>query len=123
MAAVLVDTSIWIDHLHEAEPTLVDLLDQSLVCVHPMIIGELALGTITRRTDVLALLANLPSTIGASHEEVLRFIETRRLYGKGLSLVDVHLLAATRLTPDASLWTRDKRLRDAATDEGVAWST
>jgi predicted nucleic acid-binding protein len=121
VAMVLVDTSIWIDHLHKTESTLVELLDLSLVCIHPMIIGELALGSIKRRTEVLALLANLPSAVIASHEEVLRLVEARRMYGEGLSLVDAHLLAATRLTSGAALWTRDKRLRDVAVEEGIAW--
>lgn len=66
---VLVDTSVWIDHLHRAETTLVDLLDQSRVCLHPMVIGELALGSIKRRSDVLALLTSLPPAVAASHAE------------------------------------------------------
>jgi predicted nucleic acid-binding protein len=117
---ILVDTSIWIDHLHRTEPRLVALLEDAEVCVHPMIIGELALGSLRDRSVVLSLLGDLPGIAVAAHAEVLRFIESQALYGIGLSLVDAHLLAALRLSSTAKLWTRDRRLQSAAKRLGVA---
>lgn len=113
---ILVDTAIWIDHLHRSEPRLVELLDRNDVLVHPMVIAELALGSLANRSTVLGLLAHLPQARRASDAEVLAFIESRALFSKGLSLVDAHLLASTLLTPTALLWTRDKRLRAAAVE-------
>ncbi len=117
---ILVDTSIWIDHLHRSEPELVRLLERNEVSVHPMVIGELALGSLANRTQVLTLLERLPHTRTATADEVLSLIELASLASRGLSLVDVHLLAAVLLTPECLLWTRDRRLLAAAGDH--AWS-
>ena len=117
---ILVDTSIWIDHLHRSEAALSVLLNEAQVCTHPMIIGELALGSLKDRTTILALLADLPGTVLATHAEVVAFVELHALYGLGLSLVDAHLLAALRLSPRDRLWTRDRRLRRAADKLGVS---
>ena len=117
---ILVDTSIWIDHLHSPEGTLSVLLNEARVCTHPMIIGELALGSLRDRKTILGLLSDLPSTPQATHAEVLPFVERHALYGKGLSLVDAHLLATLRLSPPDRLWTRDRRLRRAADQLGVS---
>ena len=119
---ILVDSSVWIDHLHRAEVGLIALLDANEVAVHPMVIGELALGAIVERDAFLELLTALPSVVEASHPEVLRFVSDRRLQGRGLSFVDVHLLAAVVLSSDARLWTRDRRLREAAVELGLEWS-
>jgi predicted nucleic acid-binding protein len=117
---ILVDTSIWIDHLHGTESGLVTLLEDAEVCVHPMIIGELALGSLRDRSLVLSLLRDLPDIPVATHAEVLQLIESHALYGTGLSLVDAYLLAALRLSSAAQLWTRDRRLQSAAKRLGVA---
>jgi hypothetical protein len=117
---ILVDTSIWIDHLHRTEPRLVALLEDADVCIHPMIIGELALGSLRDRSVVLSLLGDLPGIPVAAHAEVHQLIESHALYGIGLSLVDAHLLAALRLSSTAKLWTRDRRLQSAAKRLGVA---
>jgi predicted nucleic acid-binding protein len=117
---VLVDTAVWIDHLHVGLPELVALLEQARVCTHPMVIGELALGNLSRRDEVITLLSDLSGTTTATNDEVLQLIDSQQLSGKGLSLVDVHLLAATLLTPDTVLWTSDKHLRAAAAAAGVA---
>ena len=117
---ILVDTSIWIDHLHRSEAALSVLLSEAQVCTHPMIIGELALGSLRDRTTILGLLSDLPSTPLATHAEVLMLVEFQSLYGIGLSLVDAHLLAALRLSSPGRLWTRDRRLRLAAESLGVA---
>lgn len=117
---ILVDTSIWIDHLHQGEPRLVALLNRNEVLSHPLVTGELALGSLADRDTLLSLLAHLPHAASASDAEILAFIEAQALYSRGLSLVDVHLLAATRLTPAARLWTRDRRLLTAAEDLDLA---
>ena len=117
---ILVDTSIWIDHLHRPEPQLTSLLGDVLAAAHPMIIGELALGTMRQRSAVLQMLSDLPGTTVATHTEVLDLVESHKLFGIGLSLVDAHLLAAVRLDPQASIWTRDRRLHAAAQRLGVA---
>ena len=111
---ILVDTSIWIDHLRAGDPLLARLLDQGRVLVHPFIVGEIALGNLSKRGLVLQTLQDMPQAVQATHEEVLDFIEEQSLPGRGIGYVDAHLLAATRLTEGASLWTRDKRLRSAA---------
>jgi predicted nucleic acid-binding protein len=117
---ILVDTSIWIDHLHRSDATLSDLLQEAQVCVHPMVIGELALGSLRDRQTVLGLLADLPIAPVATNAEVLAFVDANGLYGIGLSLVDAHLLAALRLSLSNRLWTRDRRLRLAAERLGVS---
>jgi predicted nucleic acid-binding protein len=108
---ILVDTSVWIDHLHVGEPLLAELLEQTEVCRHPMVVAELALGTMRDRATVLGLLGNLPGVRLPAHDEVLGLVESSVLYGKGLSVVDAHLLAAARINDHVRLWTRDKRLR------------
>jgi predicted nucleic acid-binding protein len=117
---ILVDTSIWIDHLHRTDAVLSALLNQAQVRTHPMIIGELALGSPRDRTTILGLLSDLPSTPIATHAEVLAFIEEHTLHGIGLSLIDAHLLAASRLSPPDRLWTRDRQLGRAADELGVS---
>ncbi len=111
---ILVDTAVWIDHLHAAESRLESLLLDADVCVHPMIVGELALGSLRNRSAVLALMRHLPEAPTATHHEVLHFVDTHSLHGTGLSLVDAHLLAALKLSETDRLWTRDRRLRQAA---------
>lgn len=111
---ILVDTSVWVDHLRRGDPQLAALLDSAAVLVHPFIVGEIACGNLAERKVVLELLQDLPAARVAEADEVLTYIERQRLSGKGLGYVDVHLLAAVALTVGASLWTRDKRLRAAA---------
>ena len=117
---ILVDTSIWIDHLHEPEPHLVELLENDAVGCHPLVIEELALGSIRDRATLLGLLASLRSLPVLSHFELLTLVDKRRLWGRGLSPVDAHLLGAVALTPGALLWTRDKRLTTACQSAGIA---
>jgi predicted nucleic acid-binding protein len=116
---ILVDTSVWIDHLHRAQPTLVELLLRDEVACHPLVIEELMLGSIASLDAVLASLTLLQRTAVATHAEVRALVETHQLWGRGLSAVDAHLLASVLLTAGAVLWTRDKRLRTAAGEVGV----
>jgi predicted nucleic acid-binding protein len=112
---ILVDTSVWIDHLRAGDRDLAGLLLGGEACCHPLIIGELACGTLHRRQEIIGLLQALPNLDRVADEEALFFIERHRLHGKGLGLIDVHLLAASSLG-SARLWTRDKRLKKAAQD-------
>ncbi len=116
---ILVDTSIWIDHLRQHDENLSKLLNQGQALVHPFVIGELALGNLRDRDTVLDALQNLPQAPVATEGEVLQFIQKNCLYGMGIGYIDAHLLAATRLAPGATLWTRDKRLLTAATSLGL----
>jgi predicted nucleic acid-binding protein len=116
---ILVDTSVWVDHLHATEPELVDLLARDEVGSHPMVVEELALGSLKARSSVISLLSALHRFPSISHEEILDFVDGRRLWGRGLSAADVHLLGSVLLEGGSGLWTRDKRLRSAAADVGV----
>jgi len=107
---ILADTSVWIDHLRRGDAELSSLLNAGQIVTHPFVIGELALGNLQNRKIVLDALASLPQVTLASNDEVLGFIDRLSLFGRGIGFIDAHLLAAVRLTPGVSLWTRDKRL-------------
>jgi len=117
---ILVDSTIWIDHLRRGDAALADLLNRGRVLAHPFVIGELALGSLHQRHVVLGALRDLPQATVATDGEVMGFIDRHALHGRGIGYVDVHLLAATQLSADARLWTRDRRLLDAAVKLGVA---
>ena len=116
---VLVDTNIWIDHLRKTEPVLVDLLERDQVCVHQSVITELALGNLKNRSFFLKMFERLMIVRNVDDQGVRHLVEERRLWDRGLSAVDAALLASVVVTPGVSLWTRDKRLRQAARDVGV----
>jgi hypothetical protein len=117
---ILADSSVWIDHFRRGDPRLHLALDEGEVLMHPFILGELACGNFRNRHEVLGLLQELPSTRVATHQEAMSMIDARRLMGRGIGYVDVHLLAATALTPDARLWTADKRLASVASALGLS---
>ena len=107
---ILVDTSVWIDHLRNANSRLAEALEYEGVLMHPLVLGELSCGELKKRREVLNLLTTLPAGVVATDEETLRFIERHRLMGKGIGYIDAHLLASATLTEAATLWTKDKRL-------------
>lgn len=111
---ILVDTSVWVDHLRRGDAALAAALTANVVATHPYVIGELACGQMSGRERVLNLLRALPKVTAATDEEALQLLEHLRLYGQGLGYIDVHLLAAASLSPHARLWTRDKRLKAVA---------
>ena len=111
---ILIDTSVWINHLRAGDENLVTLLNSSQVLAHPFVIGELACGNLRKRDDVLRLLNDLPRAPVASHEEVLHFIESNKLMGQGVGYIDTHLLASTALADMTLIWTRDNRLQKIA---------
>ena len=115
---VLADTSVWIQHFRQGLPILADRLAEGLILVHPFVSGELACGNLKNRPVILSDLQALPWAKPASDEEVLQLIEDRRLWGRGLAWVDVHLLASALLS-HCGLWTLDKKLGEAATEIGV----
>lgn len=110
---VLVDTSVWVEHLRDRAIGLEALLNEGRVVCHPFIIGELACGNLKRRSEILVLLHALPKTIIGEHEEVIQFIENYTLMGKGLGYIELHLLVSAILTM-VSLWTLDKKLNEVA---------
>jgi predicted nucleic acid-binding protein len=116
---ILVDTSPWVDHLRRGDARLAALLTDGEVVCHRFVIGELALGNLRNRAEILELLADLPLVPVAEHEEVLALVEARRLKGTGIGWVDAHLLAAS-LIAQVPLWTLDEPLARQALRLGVA---
>ena len=119
---VLVDSSIWIDHLRKPILEFYELLERHDVLAHPLLIGEIAMGSLKDRAPFLQSLSELPTAVLAREEEVLRMVEKDELHGLGIGYIDAHLLAATRLTPDAELWTRDTRLDSIAEAMGLRYA-
>jgi hypothetical protein len=117
---ILVDTSVWVDHLRRGDAGLIELLERSAVLMHPFVVGEIACGSLHDRATLLELLQDLPAAAVASPDEVLSFIDRHALHGKGIGYVDAHLLASVALTPGSRLWTRDTRLRSLADSLGCA---
>jgi predicted nucleic acid-binding protein len=117
---ILVDTSVWINHFRGSSSVLAELLDQERVLVHPFVIGELACGNLANREEIIALLGALARAAKADDDEVLFFIDRHNLMGRGIGLIDVHLLASC-LMSRASIWTADKRLRAAAEGLNIAF--
>jgi len=110
---ILVDTSVWIKHLREGDKNLVRLLEQGSVACHPFIVGELACGGIKNRHEIIGLLNDLPLTDILDHDDIMEFIEYRKIMNKGIGYVDVHLLASA-LVSETPLWTFDKALKKVA---------
>ena len=115
---ILVDTSVWVEHLRHGLPRLATLLQAGEVLIHPWVIGELACGNLRNRSQVLDLLQGLPAATVASDAEVLLLIEGDRLMGRGIGYIDAHLLASARLS-QCRLWTQDLRLAAVAQEQGL----
>jgi len=116
---ILVDTSVWVDHLRSGVPVLANLLQEGEVLIHPWVIGEIACGNLRNRQQVLDLLLGLPTALVASDSEVLLLIERGNLMGRGIGSIDAHLLAAAKLSR-CGLWTQDRRLAAGAQEQGLA---
>jgi len=112
---MLVDTSVWVDHLRKGNATLADLLQQGQVWTHAFVVGELACGNLAQRAKILGLLVALPHVPTATHDEALAFLQAHHLMGRGLGWIDMHLLASAKLAK-LPFWTMDKRLSSAAAD-------
>ena len=111
---ILADTSVWVDHLRRGNRKLAELLETRGILSHPFIVGEIALGHLAPRNQVLKDLQDLPQCTVASDEEVLGLIERHQLFGRGIGYVDAHLVAAVMLTPGSAIWTLDNRLNRVA---------
>ena len=118
---ILVDTSVWVDHLRSGEHHLAELLLSARVLVHPHVIGEIALGSLRDRANVLGLLRNLPRAQVSKDEDVLDLINLGQLFSCGIGYTDAHLLASVRAVPGTWLWTRDKRLFALAAEMALAY--
>jgi hypothetical protein len=117
---ILVDTSVWVDHIRAGDLLLQQLLEEQLVSMHPGVLVELALGNLRDRRGTLRRWAKLPRPKRATDEELAEFIEAERLFGRGIGYCDAHLLASARLTDETTIWTRDRRLGEVAETLGVA---
>jgi hypothetical protein len=115
---ILVDTSVWIAHFRKGDAKLSELLNKALVMVHPFVVGELACGNLKYRGQILSDLEALPAAVSATHGEVMRMVELRKLWGLGIGWIDAHLLASALLS-NCLFWTLDERLAQAATAAGV----
>jgi len=117
---ILIDTSVWIDHLRISIPKVGRLIDKNDIIMHPFVVGEIAMGTPKNRTAILMSLNDFPQVRPLLDEEVLDFVTKYSLFGLGISYIDAHLLASVMLEDEALLWTRDKRLHDVAHRLGLA---
>lgn len=118
---ILVDASVWINHLQTSSRLLSQLLDLEQVLSHPFVVGELACGNLANRREIISLLHSLPAAPKVDDDEILFFVERHKLMGRGLGLVDVHLPASTTIGGD-SIWTTDNSLRIAARNMGIEFS-
>jgi len=117
---ILADTSVWIEHLRHGEPRLRAALEAERVLIHPFVIGELACGNLRARDSLLELLRRLPLVPTATDQEAHTLLHRRKLMGRGIGWIDVHLLASTALAAPARLWTHDRRLATIAAELKVA---
>lgn len=117
---VLVDTSLWVEHLRRGHEEVASLLLKGEVVCHRFVIGELACGFIQNRDEIMSLLRSLPSAVEADHDEVMGFLDQNRLMGKGLGFIDIHLLASAFLS-GTPLWTLDQKLRRESLRLGIAY--
>ena len=116
---ILIDSSVWIDHLRRGDASLSLLLESGRACTHAFVVGELACGNLKSRNNLLDLLRSLPTLAAATDDEVLFFIERHQLMGQGMGYIDIHLLAAVAMNGATQLWTRDKKLAEIADKLGL----
>ena len=115
---VLVDTSVWVNHFRAGDAALSALLNQGQVCMHPFVLGELALGNLRRTDAAFDALKGLPQMGAALDDEVMALIARQNLAGRGIGYVDAHLITSVFLTPGSRLWTQDQRLHQVAKSLG-----
>lgn len=121
--SVLLDTSVWIRHFKTSNLRVVQLLESESVVSHEFVVAEIACGSLKSREETLGYLKELIALPTVSTPEVLQFIETKKLYSRGIGLIDAHLLASTLIVPDTQLWTADKRLENIARELGIVYLT
>ena len=118
---ILVDTSVWIDHLRAADSKLVQHLSAGELVMHSMVMGELACGNLRNRAATMNLLHAIPKIGELTNLDVIAHIEKDALVGRGIGFVDAHLLCAVKARQGARLWTRDRDLMGIAKEFGVAY--
>lgn len=116
---ILVDTSIWIDHFRHGDAELRTIIEDDRLLCHPVVIGELALGSLRERQAVMTFLSAQREAFVATHDEVIMMIDQHSIFSMGIGYTDAHLLASTLLDRRSTLWTRDKRLVAAAQKAGA----
>lgn len=121
-ARVLADTSLWIDHIAGKPTAIPDLLKRRRIALHPLVVGELAMGSLKNRSLFIRELKKLPSVAAASHSEVMAFVEWQELFGTGIGFVDAHLLASAKTTDKLTIATKDRRLASQAERLGLAFT-
>jgi predicted nucleic acid-binding protein len=119
---IVVDSSIWIDHFHVGVPHLGELLLREHALMHPHVLGEISLGSIRKRDEVMARFLILPVPNVAREGHLLTLIKQENLWSTGIGYSDAHILASALLTPGGQLWTRDKRLQIQAERLDVAYA-
>jgi predicted nucleic acid-binding protein len=119
---IVVDSSVWIDHLHFGLPRLGELLLREQALMHPHVLGEIALGSIQNRDQIIGRLLQLPAPYVAEEGHMLHLIDAEELFVTGIGYTDAHLLASALLTPGGKLWTRDKKLYAQAERLGIAFN-
>ena len=117
---ILIDTSVWVDHFRKGNRELERLLNDGDVVCHPFVIGELACGNLKNRKEIISLLQALSTIDTVDNDEIIFFIEKHKLKGKGVGLIDVHLLASAILN-DILLWTFDRKLKSAASKLNIEY--
>jgi len=119
--SVLLDTSVWIRHFKTSNLRVVQLLESESVVSHEFVVAEIACVSLKSREETLGYLKELIALPAVSTQEVMLLIESKRLYSRGIGLVDAHLLASTLIVPDTQIWTADKRLESIAREMGIAY--
>ena len=117
---ILVDTSVWIDHLRTTDPTIDRLVESFELAMHPFVLGELVLGSIASRLETIEAWRELPMAKVLHPEDVIDLVEQRRLFSRGIGFTDANLIASALTTSGLKIWTRDKRLAAVAAELGVA---
>jgi predicted nucleic acid-binding protein len=119
---IIVDTSVWVDHIRGRSTPLEDILGQSRIALHPFVFGELMLMGLPKSGPFAQnAFAKYAEAIVASPPEVAAFINWAKLAGEGIGYVDAHLLMSARLTPDGKILTLDKDILAQAKRFGVAY--
>ena len=113
MSLVIVDSSIWIDHVRRPDPALIHLVAEDRLLQHRLITAELALGSLAQRDRFLAMLECMRQAEPAPHDRLLDFIATHTLHDTGIGVIDAHLLLSAH-QETAKVWTRDRRLAEQA---------
>jgi predicted nucleic acid-binding protein len=121
---VLVDTSVWVRFLANRDPYAAELdrlLERDEVVGHDMIFGELLIGDRGGRLKLLAAYGHMHQARVLAHPEVVAFVRARRLHGRGVGWIDVHLLASA-LVDRLQVWTADPRFAAVAAELAVAYT-